>query len=228
MKMKEIKFPFLAVLILLSFSACLKDKQANNAVADVYVKSILADGLPVYAVSQYVQGTTAMASVTVHTPDGLTDQLVSFDNSGLTFYKEPLLAFGDYSSTKPASGTYSYGVSFKDGEEKVYTNVLSAGSLLPAAITSISKLTDGQNVRMSWEPIVGAEYLRLSVYRADTWLYTSQPFSPPTANSIDVPISIIPSFTQGTYTYEIDGIIYESATSGLLQAVSTASVTIDL
>lgn len=81
---------------------------------------------------------------------------------------------------------------------------------------------------MSWEPLTGAEYFQLSIIKNGTTLYTSNPFTPPSNNTIEIPLSFIPSYTPGVYTYQLDAVIYESISSGKIQAISSASTSIDL
>jgi hypothetical protein len=228
MKMKLIKFPVIAILILTGFSECKKDKIQDGAVADVFVKSVLLDGEPVFGLSHYVAGYTPISSAIVSTPGGLTDQLSPYDASYMTFYLEPTIGLGTYSTTPPAPGTYSYGVTFKDGVEKVVTNVLGDTYLLPPAISSITKLADNANVRLTWAAVVGVDYYQLSILKDGSFVYTSPVFTPPTVNFIDIPISWIPSFTPAMYTYELDAIKYEAVGSSSLQSISSATIPIDL
>jgi hypothetical protein len=225
--MEKIKLSFVAIVILLSFMACKKESSPNTAAADVYVKAILVHGVPVFGLTEYVVGSNLMNSVSVLTPDGLTSNLNSYDTSGMTFYKEPVDSTLDYSTVPPAAGVYNFSVTFGNGEQQVISNILGASYLLPPTITSIVESTDGQTVTMNWNPIV-ADYFQLSISKGGTVVYASQAFTAPITNSLAIPIGLIPSFSAGVYTYELDAIQYESASSNLIQAVSSASVTITL
>lgn len=226
--MKKIKLPFLVIVILLSFSACKKESSSNTAAADVYVKAILSGGVPVFGITEYVIGNNSMNSVMVHTPDGLIGQLDAYDTSGTAYFRDPVEGTSDYSATPPVAGEYSFGVTFSNGEEKVVSNTLGASYLLPANITALTESADKSSVKMTWDPIVGADYLQLSIKKGDAVVYASQAFTAPATNSIDIPIVFIPAFAAGIYTYELDAIKYESTTSNLFQAVSTASMDIAL
>lgn len=223
MKTNAVKIPFLIVILLSVLISCKKDKPNYFADADVYVKSIFSDGEPVFGLVHYVFGYEAMSSVTVQSPGGANNQLSAYDTDNTVFYSEPSIALDTYSTTPPEPGTYNYSVTFKNGLEKVFTNDLSDKYLLPPTITSVIKATGSQSVTMSWAPLEGAEYFQLSIYKDGTLEYTSNPFTPPSGNSIDIPLSLIPSYTPGLYNFQLDAVIYESSSSGKLQALSSAS-----
>jgi hypothetical protein len=228
MKTNAVKVPFLIMMLLLVFISCKKDKPNDNAEADVYVKSILFNGEPVFGLVQYVFGYAAMSSVTVQYPGGASDQLIAYDTEKTVFYSEPVVALGTYTGTPPEPGTYSYKVTFKDGIEKVFTNDLSSIYLLPPTITSLAKTAGSQSVSMSWEPLAGVEYFQLSIYKDGAIQYTSNPFTPPTENSLVISLSLIPSYTPGTYNFQLDAIAYEPGNTGKLQAISSASASADI
>ena len=226
--MKKIELSLLVIVILLSFTACKKISNSNTAAADVYVKAILSGGVPVFGVTEYVIGSNTMNSVSVHTPDGLTGNLDAYDTSGTSYYREPLAGTSDYSLIPPTTGEYSFGVTFSNGEEKVVTNVLGSSYLLPATITALTESADGQSVTMSWNALTGADSFQLSISKGGTVVYASQAFTAPLTNSLSIPINLIPTFIAGVYTYELDAVKYESASSNLFQAVSTATMDVAL
>jgi hypothetical protein len=228
MKTNAVKVPLLIMMLLLVLISCKKDKPNDTAEADVYVKSILSDGEPVFGLVQYVFGYAVMSSVTVQSPSGSSDQLSAYDTGKTVFYSEPAVALGTYSGTPPEPGTYNYNVTFEDGIEKVFTNELSSIYLLPPTISSIGKSSDSQSVTMSWEPLTGVEYFQLSIYKNGTIEYTSNLFTPPSTNTLVVPLSVIPSYSPGVYNFQLDAIAYESGSSGKLQAISSASVSTDI
>ncbi len=227
MKIK-MKIPALISLMLLSLLACKKESRLDDAVADVYVKSILIDGQPAYGLAHYLLGYSAMSSVTLTNPDATTEQLSSYDNSNTLFYSEPSLTGGSYSLTVPSAGTYTYKVRFNDGTEKTYTDQVSGTFLLPPTITSIAKTEDNARVKLTWAPLTGAEYYRLFISKNGVTIYSSELFQPINENSIDPPISLIPSFASGTYTFELAAFKYQSLSEGKIQSSSSASADINL
>ncbi len=228
MKRNFVKIPSVIMLLVLVLISCKKDKLNDIADADVYVKTIFNDGEPVFGIVHYVFGYSKMSSVIVEFPGGTEDQLTAYDSGKTVYYLEPLIGLGTYSGTPPTHGTYTYKVTFESGIQKSFTNELGTSYLLPPTITSLVKSSGSQSVTMSWEPLTGAEYFQLSITQNGTTLYTSNPFSPPSNNTIEIPLSFIPSYTPGVYTYQLDAVIYESISSGKIQAISSASTSIDL
>lgn len=230
MKKKAMRVPVLVIMMLLVLLSCNKDnKPDDNAEADVYIKSVLIDGVPVFGIAHYVLGYATMNAVTVDLPGGMTDQLNAYDAGKKIFYIEPSIAEGTYSNNVPEPGIYYYNVTFSDGVESVFINQLTSSYLLPAEITSVVKSSDSQSVILSWAPVAGVEYFQLSIYKEGALKFSSPPFTPPTGNSIDIPISIITSpYMPGSYTIQLDAIDYESLETGKLHAISSASSSIVL
>jgi hypothetical protein len=228
MKIK-MKVPALMVLVLISLLACKKQSRDDNAVADVYVKCILVDGQPEYALAHYLLGYSSISAVTVTSPDATTTQLSSYDNSFTLFYSEPSLASGSYSLTMPTEGTYSYKVRFDDGIEKTYTDQVSGTFLLPPTITSLAKTDDNARVKLNWAPLPDAEYYRFFISKDGSTIYASNLFTPISSdNTIEVPLTVIPSYASGTYTFELVAFKYQSLSEGKIQSASSASADINL
>jgi hypothetical protein len=227
MKNKAIGVPVLAIMILLVSWSCKKETRDDTAAADVYVKSVLSGGVPVFGLVHTVMGRAAMAEVTVTTPGGATQQLTG-DSQRLIFYNLPLTP-DTYSATPPQAGTYIYDITFDDGVKQVVTNDLGNDYLTPPVITSITKSTDGLSVNLTWEELLGVEYFTLTIYRQKTALFTSEPFAPVSGNTINVPKAVITDFQPGwSYKYQLDAFIYESQQTGQLQSASSSSVSITL
>ena len=227
MKKTIFKVSALILMVVLSLAGCKKDSRVDDGVADVYVKSVLLDGQPVFGLVHYVQGYSAITSVTVSMTDLTLDQLSSLDATNTVFYSEPSPLNGSYSATVPTKGTYSYGVKFTDGVEKVLTDQLEDSYLLPPTITSISKT--GSIVTLRWDPLAGAQYFQFNILRGGVNVFSSQTFSmAANTNYIDVSTSYINSYSPGNYTFELNAFKLQTADQGKLQATSSASADIDL
>jgi hypothetical protein len=229
MKKQGLRISALILLVVVGLMGCKKDSRSDEAVADVYIKSVLNDGQPVFGLAHYVFGYSAIKSVSVNMPDQTMDQLNPYDETGTVFYSEPTPMNGSYSSVIPAKGTYNYGVKFTDGVEKVFKDELEDKYLLPPDITSISKSADNSKVTLKWATLTGAEYYQFTIKKTGLNVYSSQVFAITSSeNYLDIPLSIIPSFSAGTYTFELNAFKYHSVNKSSLQAVSTASADIDL
>jgi hypothetical protein len=113
MKKNAMRVPTLIIVILCVSLSCKKETRNDNAAADVYVKSILSGGIPVYGLAQSVFGHAAMTKVTATTPGETTIQLKANDSQNMIFYSGPTTP-ETYSATKPQSGTYIYNITFDD------------------------------------------------------------------------------------------------------------------
>jgi hypothetical protein len=217
----------LGIMMILGLLSCKKEQQ-DDALADVYVKTITITGQTAFGLEHVVRGSTPMNAVTVSLPGGLTAQLTALDDSKLIYFLEPSTGTGTYTRNPPTAGIYSYTVTFSDGTVKVVTDVLGSGYLPPPNITSIAKTSDGLNVQIAFDALTGVDYFQVSIYLGDELEYTSPLQTPPAGNNFVIPLSTIPSFTSGTYTYHLDAIKYQSLTEGTLQAISSSTVDITL
>ena len=230
MKTERIKLSVLVILILSGLSSCRKQSAADNAMVDVYVKSILIGGhpLPYFALEHLVSGTDAMNSVAVHTPDGVTDSLSSVDSSNTYYELIPTYDVGGYTPTLPTPGTYTYDIKFSDGIQKTFTNSLGPGYLVPATNFSLVESADASSVSVTWDQVSGAQAYQLLVTIGGITVFSSS-FIPQSSNTSTVlATSNLSSYIPGTFTFELDAVMFESSEHKLVQAVSATTATIDL
>lgn len=230
--MKKLNLLALVALVLFGLSGCEKEKIENVASADVFVKSIKnAQGVTVYTPIHSVFSYNKMKSVSVTSPGGTALQLTNFENGGNSFFNEA--ADADYSATTPTGGIYTYLVKFNDGEEKTYTNTLSATNLLPANITSLAKTANGDSLYITWNAIASTHAYQLKVMKGTTQVYYRPAFvdgSSPLKASLKLGflLSSLTTNVNGTYTFELTGLLFESATYDYIQAISTSTKDIAL
>lgn len=230
--MKKLNFLALVAVIMMGLSGCEKAKVANDAAADVFVKSIVnAQGATVYTTIHSVFSYNRMTSVTAQTPAGQSVQLTNFENGGNSFFNEPVDA--DYSATLPTAGTYNYLVKFEDGEEKTFTNALSSAAILPANITSLVKNATGDSVYISWNAIANAHYYQLKAMKGTTvaiYQPRLQDNSVPLRTSLrfGIPMNAFSNTGSGTYTFELTGLLFETTAYDYIQAISTVTKDIAL
>ncbi len=219
---------WLLILTIGLFSCMKKETNYNDAIVDVYVKSILINGNTALGVEHIVKSNSPMTSVTVTLPDGSKASLYPTDGTGLLYKLQPSINEGTYSATPPAGGTYIYKAVFNNGEEKVFTDVLNNGYILPTDITSITKTNDNQKVQLSFNPVTGADNFLIFIYFQGDLIYVSPTEPVPMGNNFQIPLSVISPFYQGTYTFELDAIKFQSLSTGQYQALSIADIDIDL
>ena len=226
--MERIKLAFLVILVLSGLSSCRKESAADQASVDVFVKTIIKDGIQYYGASHFVVGTDAMKSVAVSSPDGVTDSLFSYDSSNLYYHLDPSINFGTYYTTPPTSGTYTYSIKFNDGLVKSFTNVLATTHLVPPTIESLVKSTDGTTVNLKWDAVPGAEAYAVKVTKGGIQAYSVPSYIDPSILEYDLPITSLSTYAPGTFTFEIDAILFESTTSASYQSIGASTANIDL
>ena len=227
--MKKLHLLALVALIMLGLSGCEKATVTNEASADVYVEAIKnAQGVTAYiAIHSVISYNGNISSVSVKAPDATIKQLVGDAvDTGYSFYNSP--AETEYLTTLPLAGVYTYTVKFTDGEEKIYTNTLTAATILPTTITSLAKSANADSVYVSWNAIAGAHAYKLIVMKGTTRVSASYPFTI-VVPKIGMPIANIYASGAGVYTFKIIGLFYESTvTYDYLQAISTTKSDISL
>ena len=130
-------------------------------------------------------------------------------------------------------GAYTYAVKYKDGEELSYTNSLSSTTLAPAHITSLTKSANGDSVYIYWDAIATTNAYQLNVIKGTTQVLYQPAFadaSVPQKPSLryGFPVSVLNSNGAGTFTFIINGLLFETTDYIYLQAVSVATKDITL
>jgi hypothetical protein len=223
--MKKLHVLAVGAVMMFGLAGCEKTKVANQAAADVFVKAIrnpLDTSKTVYAAIHSVFSYNSMTSVGVTSPGGATMQLTDFDNSGMSFYNEP--ADTAYKPTPPTTGVYNYIVKFYDGEQLSYTNTLLNSIIAPVIITSLAKSAGGDSVYIAWKAVTDAQGYQFKITKGITQVYYQKPFSISGSNPrVGFPLSGFTSFGPGTFTFELDALLFESATVyDYLQAIGSA------
>jgi len=235
LKMKKLQLMAILALIMLGFSGCKKEKVANEAAVDVFIKAIKnTQGATVYTVIHSVFSFNTMTSVSVTSPDGTIKELTNPGSGGSSFYNIPLDA--DYFPSLPASsiGSYTYHVKFNDGEEITYTNSLSTATILPANITSLAKSANGDSVYIQWDAIPNVNSYQVEITKGTTQIYYSDKFydgSTPLKPNLRLGFNLYnlnSAAGTGTFTFNINGMLYETTDYSYLQATSTSSSDIAL
>jgi hypothetical protein len=224
------KTRILAVLMLLSVMACKNDKRVDDGVADVYVKTVLIDGVPAYGIAHYFLGYSSLTSVTVTKPDATQSQLSTYDNSFTLFYFEPSVSGGSFSATLPLQGTYTYNVKFDDGIEKTYSDQISGDYILPPTNMALAKSEDGQRVQVRWS-LAGSltdVYYRYTVLQNESVLFRTDPFTLKDPGNLyfEIPVYYFSSYPTGNYKIELEAIKYQSLSEGKIQSASSTSADI--
>jgi len=216
------------ILILAGFSACEQTTVTNVATADAFIKTIINQVDTLFGVAHSVVSYNRILSASVKSPSGDSIALPGNADAGISIYKEPSVSSGDYSKSLPLAGTYTYDVTFKDKTKQVLNNTLGADFLLPAEIDSLGLATDGQSIVLKWNPVQGAQFYQIRVTIGNTEVIAAKLYSAEQGLEVQFPISYFSRYMPGTFTIELDGLLFESTTYSLLQAMSVSYGSITL
>lgn len=224
----KIYWPVLGILVLFGLLACEKATVTNVATADVFVKTIINKGDTLFGVAHSVFSYNKMSSVSVKSPSGDSIPLPGNVDGGISIFKDPSLTSEDYNKVLPLTGIYTYNVTFKDKTQQVYTNALGANFLLPAVIDSLVKSQDGLSVLLKWRKVEGAQFYQVRVTKGNSEIIPAELISQEAELKFELPISSFSRYSPGTFTIELDALLYESTNYSQLQALSISYGSITL
>jgi len=217
-----------SLLVLIAFTSCEQATVTNVATADVFIKTIIDQGDTLFGVAHSVVSYNRMSAASVKSPKGDSIPLPGITDGGISIFKEPSLTSGDYSKVPPLAGTYSYDVTFKDKSVQVLSNTLGADFLLPAVIDSLILSSDGQSIVLKWSPVNAAQYYQIRVTNGNTEVLPARLYPSSGTLEVQFPIGSFSRYMPGTFTFELDALLFESTDLSLLQAmgVSYSSLTL--
>jgi hypothetical protein len=138
-------------------TGCKEDKLQSYASSGVIVRSVMENGVPVYALIQQVQSNTPMDTAVVTDPTGSTYGLVKHNGNPYDFRLDP--ALGSYSTNAPKDGSFTYMVKFNTGEQVTLPNSIVMPYILPAQNIAVAKDSTGNSpsVVLTWNAVPNAE-----------------------------------------------------------------------
>ena len=214
-KMKMYRIAGIALLMAVTFTACLDDSEpVFDIKGDVFVTKKKVNDEIKYAPNYYVYGNVGMNSATVTLPNG--EGTVNLDGSsgGLTYYKEP--AESDFSTEMPAEGNYLFqAVSSKDESMQIGDDLQLND--LPFAELDTIVFQNSSTMQVSWNSVSGADGYFLKILDAsenDVFLSVSLSGNTTDFTVVDGDETIgnwDHSITLGqTYTLQIHSFSYEA------------------
>ncbi len=226
--MKNLYLVLLIISVLSIFASCKKINPQNNAVADVFARSLVYNGNIVYSTVHSVVSSNPMRAVTVDTPDGVIFSLSEHDGTGTSFLKDTSMAGSNPNPEAPVAGLYTYHVTFTDGIQKDFTNTLTDNFLPPPVIDSLYKTQDGLSLRLKWEPVAGADAYQIRISSGQNEIFPWLQFADPSGYYTERPIAYFTYYLPGTITFELRAMKYESSEEMYVQSFGYSSASIDL
>lgn len=228
MKMDKIPLAVMIILVLFGFSACQPTTVVNVATADAFIKTIISQGDTLFGVAHSVFSYNRMSAVAVKTPGGDSIPLTGIVDGGISIYKDPSVALGDFTKVLPSAGIYTYDVTFKDKTLQVLTNSLGADFILPPQIDSLAESADGQSVILKWSTVPGAQLYQIRVTKGNTEVIPAKLYSTTGILEVQFPITSFTHYMPGTFNVELDALLFESSDLMLLQAMGITNGSITL
>jgi hypothetical protein len=208
------------------FFSCDKGTVTNQAIADAFIKSLIYQGDTLYGVAHSVVSYNGIKQASVRTPEGDTLLLPSKTDNGISFYKEPAFQNGDLTVVPPNSGTYSYRVTFRDNTQSTFTNTLGGNYLRPVRIDSLNRLN--QSVVLRWDPVPDAQGYQIRIVKGNSEVIAAKVYFELDPLRLEYPISSFSPYLPGTFTVEVDALLFESSAHQQLQAISVSTASVDL
>jgi hypothetical protein len=154
--MKNINILILTLLV--GFLASCSDKSEDSSVVgDAIIIAKKSGTNTVYAIAYYAYAYSSLKSVTVQSSLDPSNK-VELSANGLyttNFLREP--ADEDFSTTKPASDTYTFDVVFESGKTYETQDIISSDVLAPINIEKCLYNVEKSYLELSWTPLTGAD-----------------------------------------------------------------------
>lgn len=204
------KFIFFSLLIFTFVSAtltsCNDGETTPEATTGVIVRSVMRNGVAVYATVHQVLSNLPMDTVLVTDPSGTVYGLHKNIGNPYDFILDP--AIEQYSATPPTEGPFSYKVSFSNGQEKVYANSIQDPYILPSQNITVTKATvnNQEALVLAWDAVPNAEAYSFTVSSGDTRIYYSdQLFTLASGENgrINFPLSGFSGYTGQTIQFKV-------------------------
>lgn len=208
------------LLVLITLTSCEQTTVTDAASADAFIKTIINQGDTLFGLAHSVYSYNRMKSVSVKSPNGDSIQLPSISDKGISIYKDPSLASGDFSKTIPVAGLYTYDITFKDKSTQVINNTLGTDYLLPTVIDSLGLSADGQSLILKWSAVQNAQFYQIRITKGNNEVIPAKLYSPEGALEIQFPVSSFSQYKPGNFTIELDALLFESTAFTLLQSMS--------
>jgi hypothetical protein len=229
--MGKYSFKLIAVvtLVMMMFSSCTKTIVNREIYADSYIHSIFdKTGMPVYVVKHTAFSFTKLGSVSVLGALGTPVLLPNITNDGYSFYNEPDTV--DYKAAIPAPESFTYNVTYNNGETTIKVDAIVAKSLLPAQ--QVDAVKNSTDIVLTWMQVANAEAYKVRIFSHDanstakTLIYESDFLVPKDVTiTPSIPFSLISlsQYLTTNLSFEVSAFIFEE-NQDTYHAVSAATV----
>lgn len=170
--MKQLRILGLLMAVLFMV-ACSEDEEPVSGNGDVMIIAKQSGTQTLYGISIYAYTLNGFQSVTVDngaTPP-MTYELQPFEGYKTSFYYET--PESEYTSIKPAAGTYTFTATFTNGETQTFINTLTDKVLVAPVITKCEYNEVENSLEVAWEPKLGVSKYTLNIYDGSKLVFGS-------------------------------------------------------
>lgn len=170
--MKPIKI-FAALLLILSFGACNKTNDQATGVGDALIVAKKINNQVVYGISLYAYTFSSFASVTAVNSSDPTKTYTLSSNQGYStnFYYE--MPDEEFTTEKPAAGTYTFSATFKNGATNVFTDELTSNVLDLPNLTKCEYNETGSQLQLAWDLLANADGYAIDILDGENVVFAS-------------------------------------------------------
>ncbi|MGE5394518.1 MAG: hypothetical protein ACM3P1_07210 [Candidatus Saccharibacteria bacterium] len=179
--MKQLKILFILLAVVLATS-CNKEEQVTG-VGDVLIVAKKSGSDTVYGISLYAYTFSSFSSVSAVGPSNSHNTYTLKSMNGTFGYETP---DSEFSTAKPAAGTYTFTATFDNGVKQVFDNTL-LDAVLPIPTfekCAYNKLT--QQLEVKWQLLNGATSYAINILDGSKIVFASQPLRNVTSPSFAI------------------------------------------
>lgn len=170
--MNPMKF-FAAFILILSLLSCNKANEQASGVGDALIVVKKINHQVVYGISLYAYTYSTFKSVTVtsNSDPSKTYTLAANQGYATNFYYET--PDDKFTSTKPASGTYTFSAVFENGATQEFTDVLTDNVINLPVLTKCEYSAANHRLEINWNLIQDADGYAVNLFDGTNVVFSS-------------------------------------------------------
>jgi len=226
--MKRLFAKLFVAVTMIAFVSCESEEVLPKAYNDTFIIAKIAGDVNVYGLGFYTYANVPMSSVVAESESGDTYQLKPFGGSTYEYYLET--SSGEFTTSIPEIGEYTYTVVPTKGDVLVDSDILSGDVLNPVSFTKCEFNTTYNRIEVAWELSEDADYGVLVLQNADgNAVYYSSTIASSTSSAYITTSNWSNGYTPVdgvTYTVELHLFLTEGSASSFLEskAITTQDI----
>jgi membrane-bound inhibitor of C-type lysozyme len=215
----------LLVFIVLGVFSCKSEEVLPIANSDVFILTKKMDGVIMYGLGLHTYANVQMSAVTAEDETGEVYVLKAYNNYTYEYYIET--DAGDFSTTLPETGSYTFSVTLTDDQVLTVSNGLLGSYIDPVEFTTCEYDADNNRIDVAWDSSSEEDYSVLILRNSDgTMVYYSSSISSSTTSAKITTSGWVSGYSPvagDTYTVELGMYQKESDSDILIEAKAITS-----